>query len=126
MSLGTLVYGGYALARPGHLGAFLTDDAGRRPDYDLLARMYGVRDTTIGALGLLGRSDDTVTAALLARIAFDVGDGMLLAREAEDDATRTKVLGLTFGWAALNAAALVTDRRRRRRPLSNRPGRPRS
>ena len=118
MSTGTLSYAVYALANPRHLGAFMTDERKHQADYDLLAQTYGARDLAIGSLGLLGRSERTVTAAMLARIAFDLSDGLLLASRAKDDETRAKVLGITWGYAALNTAALVTDRRRARRQLS--------
>ena len=49
------------------------------------------------------------------RIVCDVSDGLILATRAKDDATRQKVLGVTFGWAALNTLALVSDRRRARK-----------
>jgi hypothetical protein len=96
----------------------MTDDRKGQADYDLLAQTYGARDVTIGALGMLGRSERTVTAAMLARIAFDVSDGLLLAQKAKDDDTRAKVIGVTFGWAALNGLALMVDRRRARRAVS--------
>jgi hypothetical protein len=118
MSTATTSYGVYALTDPRHLGRFMTDDRKGQADYDLLAQTYGARDVTIGALGMLGRSERTVTAAMLARIAFDVSDGLLLAQKAKDDDTRAKVIGVTFGWAALNGLALMVDRRRARRAVS--------
>lgn len=115
MSASTLAYAGYALARPRHLGEFMTAAEPRQAEYDLLAQTYGARDLAVGTLGLLGRSDRTITAAMLARIAFDVSDGLLLAARAEDDDTKAKVLGITWGYAALGAAALLADRRRARK-----------
>ena len=112
MSASTLTYAGYALSEPRHLGRFMTSAEPRQAEYDLLARTYGARDLAVGTLGLLGRSERTVTAAMLVRIAFDVSDGLLLASRAEDDETRAKVLGITWGYAALNTAALLADRRR--------------
>ncbi len=115
MSAATLGYGGYALAEPRHLGRFMTDNEPQQAEFDLLAQTYGARDLTVGALGMFGRSERTVTAAMLARIAFDVSDGLLLSAKAEDEETRNQVLGITFGYAALNALALLADRRRARR-----------
>lgn len=112
MSASTLTYAGYALARPRHLGEFMTSAEPRQAEYDLLAQTYGARDLAVGMLGLLGRSERTVTAAMLARIAFDLSDGLLLATRAEDDETKAKVLGVTWGYAALNTVALLADRRR--------------
>jgi hypothetical protein len=111
MSAATLTYGGYALAEPRHLGRFLTSNEPEQATYDVLATTYGARDLAVGALGLLGRSERTVSAAMLARIAFDVSDGLILSQRAEDDETRQQVLAVTLGWATLNALALLRDRR---------------
>jgi hypothetical protein len=112
MSASTLAYAGYALTTPRHLGEFMTSAEPQQAEYDLLAQTYGARDLAVGTLGLLGRSERTVTAAMLARIAFDVSDGLLLASRADDDETRAKVIGITWGYAALNTLALLADRRR--------------
>jgi hypothetical protein len=112
MSASTLAYAGYALTTPRHLGEFMTSAEPQQGEYDLLAQTYGARDLAVGTLGLLGRSERTVTAAMLARIAFDVSDGLLLASRADDDETRAKVIGITWGYAALNTVALLADRRR--------------
>jgi hypothetical protein len=111
MSAATLGYGGYALAEPRHLGRYLTSNEPEQASYDVLATTYGARDVAIGALGLFGRSQGVVTGAMLARIAFDVADGLILSQHAEDDETRQRVLAITFGWATLNALALMRDRR---------------
>ena len=113
MSTATATYGVYALANPRHLGDAV--DPKHADDYDLLATTYGARDLTISTVGLLGRSDKTISAAMAIRIACDISDGLILATRAKDDATRQKVLGVTFGWAALNTLALVSDRRRARK-----------
>jgi hypothetical protein len=110
MSAASATYGGYALSTPRHLGRFLTDRKSQG-DYDLLARTYGARDLAISAVGLLGRSERTVTAAMLIRVACDVSDGLLLAPQAKDEDTRAQVLAITFGWAGLNLLALARDRR---------------
>ena len=113
MSTATATYGVYALANPRHLGDAV--DPKHAGDYDLLATTYGARDLTISTVGLLGRSGKTISAAMAIRIACDISDGLILATRAKDDATRQKVLGVTFGWAALNTLALVSDRRRARK-----------
>ena len=113
MSTATATYGVYALANPRHLGDVV--DPKHADDYDLLATTYGARDLTISTVGLLGRSQKTISAAMAIRIACDISDGLILATRAKDDATRQKVLGVTFGWAALNMLALVSDRRRARK-----------
>ena len=112
MSTATASYGVYALADPWHLGRVL--DPRHAADYDLLAQTYGARDLAVSSVGMLGKGPRTVSTAMLIRIACDVSDGLILAAKAPDRQTRQKVLGVTLGWAALNAVALVTDRRRAR------------
>ena len=112
MSAATASYGVFALAFPRHLGNALTTNPLKQADYDVLARTYGARDLTVSAVGLLARSEAAVTAAMVVRIASDLSDCVLLTRQAEDSTARAKVLGVTLGWAALNLAALVADRRR--------------
>ena len=115
MSTATASYGVYALTNPRHLGQFLTDARKSQGDYDVLAQTYGARDLAISTVALFGRSERTVTAAMLVRIACDVSDGLILSVQAEDEETRAEVLGVTFGWAALNVLALARDRRVSRR-----------
>jgi hypothetical protein len=121
MSTATAAYGGYALSAPRHLGRFLTDDRKAQPDYDLLAQTYGARDLAISAVGVFARSERAVTAAMLIRAACDVSDGLLLSACAQDEETRSKVLGVTFGWAALNLLALARDRRVAKRRAKDLP-----
>jgi hypothetical protein len=116
MSAATATYGAYALARPRHLGSAV--DSSHAADYDVLAQTYGARDLTISALGLLGRSERTVTTAMVARISMDLADGVILSFRAQDEETRNKLIGITFGWATLNTVALLVDRRRARRRLT--------
>ena len=113
MSTATATYGVYALVDPGHLGRAL--DPKHADDYDLLATTYGARDVVVSTLGMAGRSDKTVGAAMMVRIGCDVSDGLILAARARDAATRQKVLAVTLGWAALNTLALLSDRRRARK-----------
>lgn len=114
LSAGTAAYGGYALAQPRHLGEALSNKPDVQASYDVVAQTYGVRDLAISALGIFGRSDKTVRAAMVLRIAMDVADCAVLVNRAEDDETRQKVMGVTLGWAALNTVALVVDGRRAR------------
>jgi hypothetical protein len=109
LSAATAAYGGYALAQPAHLWQALEADRKNREGLELLARTYGVRDLAISSLGIFGRSDRTVRAAMLLRIAMDLGDSLLLSTQTEDDDVRKKVLAVTLGWAALNSLALVVD-----------------
>ncbi len=113
MSTATASYGVFALAQPRHLGNAL--DPKHAAHYDLLAQTYGARDLAISSVGLFGKGRKMVTAAMLIRIACDVSDGLILSTRAADQQTRQKVLGVTMGWATLNALALVVDRSRAKR-----------
>ena len=112
MSAATSAYGVYALVQPRHLGRLITSNGREQETYDVLARAYGVRDLTISALGVFGRSPKTVGTAMLMRIVMDLGDGTLLSLKAEGKDGRMKLLGATYSWAALNAVAWTIDRRR--------------
>jgi hypothetical protein len=112
MSTASAAYGVYALAQPSHLWQALHSDRKDQAGLELLARTYGVRDTAISSLGVLGRSDKTVRAAMLLRIAMDLGDAAVLSTRTQDADLRRKVLGVTLGWAGLNALALAIDSRR--------------
>ncbi len=46
------------------------------------------------------------------RIVGDLADAVVLGSRAPDNKVRAKVLAVTLGYAALNTAALVRDRRR--------------
>jgi hypothetical protein len=111
MSAATAAYAVYALTSPEHIGRAMQASGDEQEFYDKLARGYGVRDLAISALGLAGPAR-TVPVAMGLRIAGDLGDAAFLARRAPDPGVRAKVLGVTLGWAALNLAALVADRRR--------------
>lgn len=111
MSAATLGYAVFSLVKPEHLGRAMRADAFEQPTYDRIARAYGVRDVLIGGLGLLGPSPRVVRTAMGMRIAGDVADAVLLGSRAPDGRVRTKVLAVTLGYAALNAAALARDSR---------------
>lgn len=114
MSVATASYGVYALVQPRHLGKVLTRNPVTQPDYDLLAQAFGARDVLVGMVGALGKSERTITAGMLLRIAMDFSDGLLLGARTKDPGTRALLLGVTFGWGTLNALALLIDRRRAR------------
>lgn len=109
LSTATAGYGAYALAVPGHLAQALQASGKEKDAYDLLATTYGVRDLAISGLGIFGRSGKTVKAAMLARIACDLGDAAILSRRTDDPEVRQKVLAVTLSWAGLNALALFVD-----------------
>ena len=68
-----------------------------------------MRDLAVSAAGVFG-SPRVVKAAMAIRIAADLGDCALLAARTEGD-VRRKVMGVTLGWAGLNAVALLVDRK---------------
>jgi hypothetical protein len=115
MSTATASYAGYCFAAPEHLGQALGASKSEQDGYDRLALVFGVRDAAISTFGILGRSEGTVRTAMWIRIFCDVGDGVVLAAKAPDDATRAKVLGTTLTWGALNFLALSADKRRARK-----------
>lgn len=115
MSAGTAAYAVYALLRPRHLGAALSDDEARQKSYDLVATVFGCRDLPISAVGMLGRSEHSVRAAVAIRIVLDLADCAVLARHAETTDRKNKVAAVTTGWAALNTLAVIVDTRRARR-----------
>ena len=110
MSTATASYGAYALVNPRHLGDFV--DPAHARSYDTLAQTYGARDLITSVIALKGRTEKTVTAAMVIRILSDLSDAAILSRKGADDETKQKLLGVTIGWASLNALALVIDRRR--------------
>jgi len=110
MSAATLGYAVFSLVKPEHLGKAMESDGFEQPTYDTIARVYGVRDVVIGGLGVVG-SPKAVRAAMGLRIAGDVADAVVLASRAPNNRVRGKVLGVTLGYAVLNVAALLRDRR---------------
>lgn len=114
MAAATAAYGGYALASPGHLTRALGEPESTRPAHDRLARVFGVRDLATSALVLSG-DDSLVRAGMGLRVVSDLGDGLVLGASSTDPAVRRKIVAVTAGWAALNAAAWLVDTRRRNR-----------
>ena len=115
VSLGTVGYGVFALARPRHLGRFMSTNPAGQQEYDVVAQAFGARDLAVGAVAMLGRTPGSVRTAMLLRIAMDLSDAAVLSPRTPDDATRNKLLALTVGWASVNAVALLVDVRRARR-----------
>jgi hypothetical protein len=111
MSIATAAYGVFALVKPGHLGRAMEANAQEMPGYDGLARAYGVRDLSIGAIGLLGRGRAAVRTAMALRVAGDLTDWVVLLRRTDDSAVKRKVAAVTLGYAALNIVALLVDER---------------
>lgn len=113
ISAATAGYAVYALAKPRHLGKALTKSPLKQPEYDLVARMFGPRDLAISALALFAPSSVAAERAMVARVALDLSDAVLLTPEARTAAGKAKVLGATVTWAGLNIAAILADRKAR-------------
>lgn len=107
----TAGYGVFALVRPRHLADGIQAPAAQAPALDQMARTYAGRDLAISALALSSGNPAVVSAAMALRIAGDLSDAAVLGTSTRAS-VRAKVLGVTLGWAALNVAAVVADRRR--------------
>lgn len=111
LSLATAAYGAFALAKPRHLASGIDAPPDQAPAFDQMAYTYAGRDLSISGLALVSHNPSVVTGAMLLRILGDFADAAILATHAPSSQVRAKVLGVTLGWAALNTAALVADRR---------------
>lgn len=111
LSAATAGYAVYALARPRHLGSALTRSPLKQPEYDVVSRIFGPRDLAVSALAVFAPSSRAREQAMIARVALDLSDALLLTREATHAAGKAKVLGATVTWAGLNVAAILADRR---------------
>lgn len=111
----TAAYGAFALAKPRHLADGIEAPAAQAPAYDRMAYTYAGRDLSISGVALASGNPSVVTAMMVLRILGDLADAAVLATGTHDSKVQGKVLGVTLGWAALNTAALVADRRALRR-----------
>ena len=111
MSAATMAYGVFAAVKPRHLADNMKASPAREQTWDKVAYGYALRDIPVSLAGVLGPGR-AVEAAMKARIVSDLTDCLALGVAANDGRTRGKMMGLTLGWAALNAAALTYDRRR--------------
>jgi hypothetical protein len=112
MAVATAGYAVYALVKPRHLGAIVTEDTRQQEAYDDLARIFGVRDLMTSVLVLAGPTAEVRDAGMIARVVQDVGDGVLLGRSATTAEATKKLAIVTGSWAALNLVALLVDRAR--------------
>jgi hypothetical protein len=112
LSLATAAYGAFALVKPRHLADGVEAPTAQAPAFDKMAYTYAGRDLSISGLALASSNPSVITAAMLLRILGDLSDAAVLGTGTDKPAVRGKVLAVTLGWAALNTAALVADRRR--------------
>jgi hypothetical protein len=101
-----------ALLRPDDVARALSRGPLDLPAYRRLARVLAVRDLVVGAGAFVTGDARLRTAGLVARIAFDAADAVVLGRAAPTGRVRAAVLGVTAASAALTAGALLHDRRR--------------
>jgi hypothetical protein len=87
---GSLAFAAFALAKPAKVGRLVGGDAD-------LGRAFGVRD--LGA-GLALAAFPEARGPLVARLAFDLSDGILFGRR------NPKVAAMAFGFAGIAAVAL--------------------
>lgn len=112
ISVATAAYSVFALAKPRHLGNAITASPLKQPDYDIAARTFGVRDLVVSGLALAAPTAQAREQAMMGRVVFDLTDSALFTNEATTTGRKAKVLAVTVGWAALNVAAIVADRKR--------------
>ena len=112
LSLATATYGAYALAKPRHLADVIEAPADQASAFDRMAYTYAGRDLSISGLAIASGNPTVVTAAMALRILGDLSDAAILGTGTTDrPEVQKKILAVTLGWAALNAIALVADRR---------------
>lgn len=104
----TAVYSAAVIAKPEVLTT--PTGLGDSPASRTLGTAVGVRDLVSGLAVALAPSGIPLRLALLVRVAMDIGDTVVLGAAAPDKATRNKIIGITLGWAALNAVALLATR----------------
>lgn len=107
MAAATAAYAVYAAVKPRHLADALGETGARAGATDRLAYTYAVRDLLTSGLAFV--PGFTPVAAGL-RMAGDLGDATILGSTAPAEA-RAKLVAVPLGWAVLNAAALILDRR---------------
>lgn len=113
ISLATAGYGVFAAVKPRHLATGLEAPDTQAPAFDKMAYTYAGRDLAISGVALASRNPAVVTTMMLLRIVGDLSDATILGVGAPSPKVQQKVLAVTLGWAALNTAALVADRRTR-------------
>lgn len=111
LSLATAAYGAFALAKPRHLADGLEAPTVQAPAFDRMAYTYAGRDLSISGLAIASRDPSVVTAAMALRILGDLSDAAVLSTGTSKPDVQKRILAVTLGWAALNAVALVADRR---------------
>jgi hypothetical protein len=111
ISLATAGYGAFAAVKPRHLADGVEAPAPQARAFDQMAYTYAGRDLSISGLALASSNPSVITAMMMLRILGDVSDGLILSTGTSKPSVQKKVLAVTLGWAALNTAALVADRR---------------
>lgn len=105
----TAAYNVSAVARPQSLVSGL-DGQVSLDEATLLTRTWAGRDLPVTAVALADQR--ALPAAVALRIVADLTDATVLGLRCTGTARR-KALGVTLGWAAVNAVCYLTDRRLR-------------
>lgn len=110
----TAAYGLSTLVRPAVFARPAGLSGPRPPDpVAVLVRAVGVRDVAGGLAMAVAPAGPALRAAVLARIAADVGDAVTFALSPNPDpAARRKAVAVGAGWGALNVLGLLAARRR--------------
>jgi hypothetical protein len=110
----TAAYGVLELVKPDIL-AKQTEMAGSHPviagRLRRVSMLMGARDVVSGTALALARTPTQVAVGAAVRCAFDIIDGVALSAALPPPAPKAKIIGITFGWAALSAAAAAIARR---------------
>ena len=110
----TAAYGALELAKPDIL-ANQTKMIGAHPiiagRLRRVSMLMGARDVVSGTALALARTPTQITVTAAVRCAFDVIDGIALSAALPPPAPRLKIIGVTFGWAALCGVSAVIARR---------------
>ena len=109
----TAAYGAYTLGRPDSLmgaAGLLTDDLAQSHRRRRMARAIGARDLVSGVSMVLAPLGAPLRAAIVARVACDLGDavgfGITVPRR-----SRVKVVAVAGGWGLLCAASFSAAER---------------
>lgn len=105
-------YAVVALVRPQPVATAMARDAAEHRVWLRAARVLAVRDLVVTGGALASRDERVLRAGLVARVAFDVADAVVLGRAAPTPQVRATILAVTGASAALTIGALLRDRRR--------------
>lgn len=107
----TAGYGLFELTRPATIARQAGLDASA-PALRILTGTLGVRDIVSGSAMFAARTPRGRSAAVTARVLFDLGDAVLFAALLPDGARKAKVAAVAGGWGGLCGLAHLAARER--------------